>query len=70
MSPFWEDDLEDVIAGMGSANVLFGSDWPHMEGLPEPRGILEETKRLSSSVANQFLFENTAALSERAEVTG
>ena len=70
MSPFWEDDLEDVIAGMGSANVLFGSDWPHMEGLPEPRGILEETKRLSASVANQFLFENTAALSERAEVTG
>lgn len=65
MSPFWEDDLEDVLATMGPDRVLFGSDWPHMEGLPEPGDILAETERLPQDVASRFLYENTAALNER-----
>ena len=31
-----EDDLESVIDWMGADRVLFGSDWPHIEALPEP----------------------------------
>ena len=65
MSPFWEDDLLDVIERMGPERVLFGSDWPHMEGLPDPRDILEETGGLDDDVANRFLYANTAALNER-----
>ena len=65
MSPFWEDDLVDVIERMGGDRVLFGSDWPHMEGLPEPVEILEETQRLESDVADRFLFENTSGLNQR-----
>jgi len=65
MSPFWEDDLVDVIERMGPDRVLFGSDWPHMEGLPEPIGILEETQGLEREVANRFLFENTDGLNQR-----
>ncbi len=65
MSPFWEDDLSDVIERMGPERVLFGSDWPHMEGLPDPRDILEETAGLDTAVAGRFLYENTAALNER-----
>lgn len=65
MSPFWEDDLTDVLRRMGPDRVLFGSDWPHMEGLPDPREILEETNGLPADVAERFLFGNTAALNER-----
>ena len=65
MSPFWEDDLRDVIEQMGPSRVLFGSDWPHMEGLPQPAEILPEANRLSSEVAERFLYLNTHALNER-----
>jgi predicted TIM-barrel fold metal-dependent hydrolase len=65
MSPFWEDDLEEVIAAMGPDRVLFGSDWPHMEGLPQPGDILAEAGRLAPEVADRFLYANTAALTER-----
>lgn len=65
MSPFWEDDLESVVEAMGAERVLFGSDWPHMEGLPEPRDILVETDRLESAVADRFLYANTNGLTGR-----
>ena len=65
MSPFWEDDLLDVVERMGADRVLFGSDWPHMEGLPEPGEIHAEAARLEPHVAARFLYENTAGLNER-----
>ena len=68
MSPFWEDDLVDVLDRMGPDHVIFGSDWPHMEGLPDPQDILEETEALPGDVAERFLFGNTAALNERRPV--
>ncbi len=36
ISPFWEERIEDVIELVGPDRVLFGSDWPHVEGLPQP----------------------------------
>ena len=68
MSPFWEDDLADTLEKMGPDHVIFGSDWPHMEGLPDPREILEETAALESDVAERFLYANTVALNERRPV--
>ena len=37
VSPFFEDNLGDVIDLIGVSQVLFGSDYPHPEGLAEPR---------------------------------
>ena len=34
ISPFWEERIEDVIELVGPDRVVFGSDWPHVEGLP------------------------------------
>ena len=68
MSPFWEDDLADTLEKMGPDHVIFGSDWPHMEGLPEPREVLEETAALDRGVADRFLYANTVALNERRPV--
>jgi predicted TIM-barrel fold metal-dependent hydrolase len=36
ISPFHEDDIQPLIDELGSDHLLFGSDWPHPEGLAEP----------------------------------
>ncbi len=65
INPFWEDDIAEVVELMGARHVIFGSDWPHMEGLPEPRGITAEIAGLDEQTQDLFLRENTRALTER-----
>ncbi len=36
VSPYFEDDIPDLISLIGEDRVLFGSDYPHPEGLKEP----------------------------------
>ena len=36
ISPFYEDDLGGLIELLGADHILFGSDYPHPEGLAEP----------------------------------
>jgi len=65
INPFWEDNVEDVVELMGPERVIFGSDWPHMEGLPDPGGITAEIGGLDAHAKNRFLVENGRELSER-----
>ena len=41
VSPFFEDNLEALIAEMGADHILFGSDYPHPEGLAQPCTYVE-----------------------------
>src|SRR5262249_30211237 len=41
ISPFHEDDLSRLIELMGIDHLLFGSDYPHPEGLAEPCSYLD-----------------------------
>ncbi|HET8618686.1 MAG TPA: amidohydrolase family protein [Acidimicrobiales bacterium] len=36
VSPFHEDDIAELVGIMGADHLLFGSDYPHPEGLAEP----------------------------------
>ena len=36
INPFWEDSLEALVDVMTPEHILFGSDYPHPEGLAEP----------------------------------
>jgi len=36
ISPFWEDSIEDLVELMSPDHVLFGSDYPHPEGMADP----------------------------------
>ncbi|NQZ95656.1 MAG: amidohydrolase family protein [Myxococcales bacterium] len=65
INPFWEDDLDEVRSIMGSERVIFGSDWPHMEGLPEPRGIFDEIDSWDAAAQDAFLRHNTRSLTNR-----
>lgn len=65
INPFWEDDIAEVAGIMGADRVIFGSDWPHMEGLAEPRDILAELDGLSADDRDKVLYANAAGLNER-----
>ena len=64
INPFWEDDVHDVLELMGPDRVLFGSDWPHIEGMPEPLDYLEELEGLDPATAAKILGDNVRELNE------
>jgi predicted TIM-barrel fold metal-dependent hydrolase len=65
INPFWEDDVDEVISHMGPERVLFGSDWPHIEALPEPLDYISEVSHLSTSDQQRILRDNVRVLNER-----
>jgi predicted TIM-barrel fold metal-dependent hydrolase len=42
VNPFWEDRLTELIDLLGPERVLFGSDYPHPEGLADPIGYVDD----------------------------
>jgi predicted TIM-barrel fold metal-dependent hydrolase len=42
VNPFHEDDLSGLIDAFGIDNVLFGSDYPHPEGLADPCSYVDQ----------------------------
>lgn len=64
INPFWEDDVEEVVALMGADHVIFGSDWPHIEGLPEPAQYWNDVQPFDADARRLILRENALALTE------
>ena len=62
INPFWEDDVYEVVEHMGADRVVFGSDWPHIEGLPSPRDYLVEVKELDEDAQRLVMHDNADAL--------
>lgn len=55
-----EDNLKGLIEQTGSADwMMMGSDYPHSEGVPEPRDFADEACRdLSESDTRKVMYEN------------
>ena len=68
VNPFWEDHVDDVIDAVGVDRVIFGSDWPHIEALPEPDQYVSELTHLDDAARRRILVDNTAELNERRPV--
>jgi predicted TIM-barrel fold metal-dependent hydrolase len=66
INPFWEDDPYEVADLMGVERVIFGSDWPHIEGMPEPLDYLRELKDFSDGDRRLIMRDNTSTLNELA----
>ncbi|OBI78502.1 amidohydrolase family protein [Mycobacterium sp. E740] len=47
VSPFYEEGIDDLINLIGVEQVLYGSDWPHPEGLAEPTHYVTALEHLS-----------------------
>jgi predicted TIM-barrel fold metal-dependent hydrolase len=72
VNPFWEDDVARLIDLITVEHVLFGSDYPHPEGLAEPLDYLDHLaeyptiddaakRRIMSENANDLLGLSMAA---------
>jgi predicted TIM-barrel fold metal-dependent hydrolase len=64
INPFWEDDVNEITAQMGPERVIFGSDWPHIEGMPQPLDYLAELEKFDAAAKRRILYENTHGLTE------
>ena len=64
INPFWEDDVEEVVRHMGPERVIFGSDWPHIEGLPEPGQYWNDVQPFDDAARRMILRDNTLGLNE------
>ncbi|MEZ5141145.1 MAG: amidohydrolase family protein [Acidimicrobiales bacterium] len=65
INPFWEDDIAEVAELVGADRVIFGSDWPHVEGLARPRDVLDELTGVAPEDRDKILYANAAGLNER-----
>ena len=63
ISPFHEDDIAGMIDVIGADRILFGSDYPHPEGLAEPRSYLDHLPAdLEADVVAGIMGENLARI--------
>jgi predicted TIM-barrel fold metal-dependent hydrolase len=65
MNPFWEDDVNEVVELMGADRVIFGSDWPHIEGMPKPLDYAVEVKHFSADEQLKIMRDNARELTVR-----
>ena len=49
---------------MGADHVIFGSDWPHIEGMPKPLDYVEELAKFDEGKKRRILRDNARALNE------
>jgi predicted TIM-barrel fold metal-dependent hydrolase len=65
VAPFYEDDIGKTRDVLGADRILLGSDWPHPEGLPEPRACAPDFAPLAPEERRKALRENLKELSGR-----
>jgi predicted TIM-barrel fold metal-dependent hydrolase len=65
INPFWEDDVREVVVHMGADRVIFGSDWPHIEGMPRPLDYVAELASFDDGARRSILRDNARALNAR-----
>ena len=47
---------------IGADRVIFGSDWPHIEALPEPMDYVAELKNFDDDDRRLILYDNVQEL--------
>ncbi|HET9729008.1 MAG TPA: amidohydrolase family protein [Acidimicrobiia bacterium] len=62
INPFWEDDVHEVVELMGAERVIFGSDWPHIEGMPRPLDYVSELKAFDDDTRRLIMRDNAREL--------
>ncbi|MDJ0850475.1 MAG: amidohydrolase family protein [Myxococcota bacterium] len=64
VSPYHEEDIVGLARLVGSDRVLFGSDYPHAEGLAEPADFAEGLEGLPEAEVEQIMSGNLKRLLE------
>jgi predicted TIM-barrel fold metal-dependent hydrolase len=62
VTPYYEEDIRRLADTIGVERVLFGSDWPHGEGLAEPGSFVDELAEFTPDEVWKVMRENCAEL--------
>ncbi|MDD7813069.1 amidohydrolase family protein [Mycobacterium sp. CSUR Q5927] len=62
IAPYYEDDLPLLAETIGVDKILFGSDWPHGEGLEDPVAFTEELSAFSAGDIRKIMRDNALDL--------
>ena len=60
--PFPEDNIDDVVRHFPTDRIMFGSDWPHGEGLHQPTDYFQYIKDFSAQDQRRIMYDNVHAL--------
>ena len=66
VSPYYEDDLGALREAIGSEQIIFGSDFPHAEGLAEPTTFVKELDGFTPDEVRLVMHDNARGLAELA----
>ncbi len=62
VSPFFEDDMDLLRDTLGIDRLLFGSDFPHAEGLPSPTDYVKDIANFGDVEVRQIMRDNAYGL--------
>ncbi len=61
VTPYYEEDLNALAGTIGVEHILFGSDWPHGEGLAEPLDFVKELDGFDGVEVRKIMRDNALA---------
>jgi predicted TIM-barrel fold metal-dependent hydrolase len=64
VAPFYEDAVSHLAKLVGVEHILFGSDWPHAEGLATPLSFLNDIGDLDADATRKVMSSNLKHLLE------
>ena len=62
VAPYYEDDLTELRDQIGAERILFGSDYPHAEGLAVPTDFIDDLEGFSDAEIETVMSTNGRAL--------
>jgi predicted TIM-barrel fold metal-dependent hydrolase len=62
VAPFYEDDIRALSDAIGIEHVLFGSDFPHAEGLADPLAFVNDLPGFSNEEIRKVMLDNAQVL--------
>jgi predicted TIM-barrel fold metal-dependent hydrolase len=62
VTPYYEEDLQALAELIGVERILFGSDWPHGEGLAEPLQFTKELAGFDAGAVRKIMRDNALEL--------
>jgi predicted TIM-barrel fold metal-dependent hydrolase len=65
ISPYYEYDLQELKSQIGAEHILFGSDWPHAEGLEFPTDFVHDLDGFSPDEIRLIMRDNALGLVQR-----
>jgi predicted TIM-barrel fold metal-dependent hydrolase len=62
VAPFVEDSVPELANHLPVERILFGSDWPHAEGMGHPRDFFKNVEEFSVEDQRRIMVENAREL--------